>query len=49
MQATFMMYTLGPLAAAAALIAWVLFGAILGATWSVPGMPESAPAPGTAR
>jgi hypothetical protein len=32
MQATVMMYTLGPLAAAAALIAWVLFGAILGAT-----------------
>jgi hypothetical protein len=49
MQATFMMYTLGPLAAAAALIAWVLFGAILGATWSVPGTPESAPVPGTAR
>jgi len=34
MQATLMMYTLGPLAAVAALIAWVLFGAILGATAS---------------
>lgn len=34
MQATVMMYTLGPLAAVAALIAWVLFGAILGATGS---------------
>ena len=49
MQATFMMYTLGPLAAAAALIAWLLFGAILGATWSVPRKRESAPVPGTAR
>jgi hypothetical protein len=34
MQATVMMYTLGALAPVAALIAWVLFGAILGATWS---------------
>jgi hypothetical protein len=33
-QATLMMYTLGPLASVAALIAWVLFGAILGATGS---------------
>jgi hypothetical protein len=32
MQARVMMYTLGPLASVAALIAWVLFGAILGAT-----------------
>jgi hypothetical protein len=32
MQATLMMYTLGPLAALAALIAWLLFGAILGAS-----------------
>jgi hypothetical protein len=32
MQATLMMYSLGPLAALAALIAWLLFGAILGAT-----------------
>jgi type IV secretory pathway VirB2 component (pilin) len=31
MLATVMMYTLGPLASIAALIAWVLFGAILGA------------------
>jgi hypothetical protein len=29
-----MMYSLGPLASVAALIAWVLFGAILGATAS---------------
>lgn len=34
MRATLMMYTLGPLAAVAALIAWTLFGAILGATGS---------------
>ena len=34
MHATVMMYTLGPLASLAALIAWVLFGAILGATAS---------------
>jgi hypothetical protein len=32
MQATLMMYSLGPLAPVAALIAWVLFGAILGTT-----------------
>jgi hypothetical protein len=32
MQARVMMYTLGPLASVAALIAWLLFGAILGAT-----------------
>jgi hypothetical protein len=31
MQGTLMMYSLGPLAALAALIAWLLFGAILGA------------------
>jgi len=49
MQATFMMYTLGPAAAAAALIAWLLFGAILGATWSVPDKSDSAPVLGTAR
>jgi hypothetical protein len=34
MQATVMMHSLGPLASLAALIAWVLFGAILGATES---------------
>jgi hypothetical protein len=34
MRATLMMYTLGPLASVAALIAWTLFGAILGATRS---------------
>jgi hypothetical protein len=34
MRATLMMYTLGPLAPVAALIAWTLFGAILGATAS---------------
>jgi uncharacterized membrane protein YagU involved in acid resistance len=34
MQATVMMHSLGPLASMAALIAWVLFGAILGATES---------------
>jgi hypothetical protein len=33
-QATVMMYTLGPSASIAALIAWLLFGAILGATGS---------------
>jgi uncharacterized membrane protein YagU involved in acid resistance len=32
MQATVMMYHLGPLASVAALIAWVLFGATLGAS-----------------
>jgi hypothetical protein len=49
MQATFMMYTLGPLAAVAALIAWLLFGAILGATWSVPNKSGSAPIDPAAR
>ena len=49
MQATFMMYTLGPGAAVAALIAWLLFGAILGATWSVPDKSDSAPVLRTAR
>ena len=34
MHPTVMMYSLGPLAPVAALIAWVLFGAILGATAS---------------
>ena len=34
MRATVMMYSLGPLASVAALIAWILFGAILGATAS---------------
>ena len=34
MHATVMMYSLGPLASVSALIAWVLFGAILGATAS---------------
>jgi hypothetical protein len=34
MQAMVMMHSLGPLASVAALIAWVLFGAILGATFS---------------
>ncbi len=34
MHATLMMYKLGPLASAAAFIAWVLFGAIVGATAS---------------
>jgi FtsH-binding integral membrane protein len=34
MRATLMMHTLGPLAAVGALIAWILFGAILGATGS---------------
>jgi hypothetical protein len=34
MRATLMMYTLGPLASVAALIAWTLFGAIVGATGS---------------
>jgi hypothetical protein len=47
MHATVMMYTLGPLASVAALIAWVLFGAILGATASGQGQraPESEKAP----
>jgi LPXTG-motif cell wall-anchored protein len=43
MQATFMMYTLGPPAAVAALIAWLLFGAILGATWGVRDTSDSSP------
>ena len=34
MQGTVMMYSLGPLASVAALVAWVLFGAIVGATQS---------------
>jgi hypothetical protein len=34
MHATVMMFSLGPLASLAALIAWMLFGAILGATES---------------
>ena len=34
MHATVMMFSLGPLASLAALIAWVLFGAILGSTGS---------------
>jgi len=34
MQGTVMMYSLGPLASVAALIAWVLFGAVVGATES---------------
>ncbi len=40
MRATLMMYTLGPLASVAALIAWILFGAILGATESSPSSAE---------
>ncbi|HSP09801.1 MAG TPA: hypothetical protein VLU92_09435 [Candidatus Dormibacteraeota bacterium] len=43
MHATLMMYSLGPLAAAAALIAWLLFGAILGATWSAAARSATAP------
>jgi hypothetical protein len=43
-QATVMMYNLGPLAAVAALIGWVLFGAILGATWSGRHQGDAAPA-----
>jgi hypothetical protein len=42
MQATVMMYSLGPLAPVAALIAWVLFGAVLGATWSAPKVRDAA-------
>jgi hypothetical protein len=34
MRATPMMYTLGPLASVAALIAWTMFGGIVGATGS---------------
>jgi hypothetical protein len=44
MYPTVMMYTLGPLASVAALIAWVLFGAILGATASTQQRRDSAPA-----
>lgn len=43
MQATLMMHSLGPLASEAALIAWVLFGAILGATGSAQPRPETTP------
>jgi hypothetical protein len=49
MQATFMMLSLGPLAATAALIAWLLFGAILGATWNVPGKSGTARVLGAVR
>jgi hypothetical protein len=49
MQATFMMYTLGPGAAVAALVAWLVFGAILGATWSAPRSRGDAPIRATAR
>jgi hypothetical protein len=48
MYPTVMMYSLGPLAPLAALIAWVLFGAILGATASAKRQrdikPEGVPA-----
>jgi hypothetical protein len=44
MLATVMMYNLGPLAALAALIAWVLFGAILGATGKAQQRRDAAPA-----
>jgi quercetin dioxygenase-like cupin family protein len=48
MQATVMMYSLGPLASVAALIAWLLFGATLGATGSAPRRRDTGPAsPGT--
>ncbi len=43
MVATVMMYSLGPLAAVAALIAWVLFGAIIGATGSAHEQRDTAP------
>jgi hypothetical protein len=43
MRATVMMYGLGPLAAVAAFIAWVLFGAILGATRSAHQRRDDAP------
>jgi hypothetical protein len=49
MQATVMMHTLGPLAAVAALIAWVLFGAILGATGSAPRRRDTSSAEAPAR
>jgi quercetin dioxygenase-like cupin family protein len=42
MQATVMMYRLGPLASVAALIAWLLFGATLGATGSAPQRRDNA-------
>jgi hypothetical protein len=38
-----MMYSLGPLAAVASLIAWVLFGGILGATARAEPPPETVP------
>jgi hypothetical protein len=43
MYPTVMMYTLGPLASVAALIAWVLFGAILGASASAQPRRDTAP------
>jgi hypothetical protein len=49
MQARVMMYTLGPLASVAALIAWVLFGAILGATGSGQKRRDTASAKAPAR
>jgi hypothetical protein len=44
MRATLMMFSLGPLAPVAALIAWTLFGAILGATGSSRTGAEMVPA-----
>jgi hypothetical protein len=44
MHATVMMYSLGPLAAVSALIAWLLFGAILGATARRQGQTTAGPA-----
>ncbi len=49
MQARVMMYTLGPLASVAALIAWLLFGAILGATGSAPRRRDTSSAEAAAR
>jgi hypothetical protein len=43
MHPTLMMYSLGILAPVGALIAWVLFGAILGATWRAESRPETEP------
>jgi hypothetical protein len=43
MHPTLMMYSLGPLAAVASLIAWVLFGGILGATARAEPPPETVP------
>jgi quercetin dioxygenase-like cupin family protein len=43
MEATVMMYSLGPLASVAALIAWLLFGATLGATGSTQQRRDAAP------